>query len=96
MLRQFLLAALVLTALLGVVAAQAGDRPGWPGALHMADSRLSQDAAVEMAQRRYHARAVRVETKREGDRTVYRIRLLSPDGRVFTVAVNADSGEIRE
>jgi uncharacterized membrane protein YkoI len=79
-----------------IAPAEAGDASRWSGPLRMADNRLSQDAAVEMAQRRYHARAVRVETKRDGDRTLYRIRLLSPEGRVFTVTVNANSGEIRE
>jgi len=42
---------------------------------------------------RYGARAVRAEEDREGERRVYRIRLLSPDGRVFEVVVDADSGE---
>jgi uncharacterized membrane protein YkoI len=55
---------------------------------------VSLDRAVEMVQRRYDAKVVRAEETREGDDVVYRIRLLSADGRVFTVRVNARTGQI--
>jgi uncharacterized membrane protein YkoI len=55
---------------------------------------MTLDRAVEMVQRRYDAKVVRAEETREGDDVVYRIRLLSADGRVFTVRVNARTGQI--
>ena len=44
------------------------------------------------AERRHDARAVRAEAISEDGRTVYRIRLLSADGRVFEVRVDARTG----
>jgi uncharacterized membrane protein YkoI len=56
---------------------------------------MSLDRAVDMVQRRFNARVVRAEEKRDGGQTIYRIRLLSADGRVFTVNVDPRTGEIR-
>jgi len=58
------------------------------------EASLTLDRAVEMVQRRYSARAVRAEETREGEEVVYRIRLLSADGHVFTVHVNARTGRV--
>jgi uncharacterized membrane protein YkoI len=55
-------------------------------------SGVSLDEAVEMAQRRYRAKAVKAETVRNGDRRVHQIRLLSSEGKVWTVRVDAESG----
>jgi uncharacterized membrane protein YkoI len=55
-------------------------------------SGMSLDQAVEMAQRRFRAKAVRAETVRNGDRLEHRIRLLSADGKVRNVSVDAESG----
>jgi hypothetical protein len=55
---------------------------------------LSLDQAVDLVQKRYDAKVVRAEESREGDHVVYRIRLLSADGRVFTVRVDARTGRI--
>lgn len=55
-------------------------------------SGISLDQAVEMVQRRYRAKAVRAETVRNGDRLEHRIRLLSADGKVRNVSVDAESG----
>ena len=55
-------------------------------------SGLSLDQAVEMAQRRYRAKAVKAETIRNGEKRVHRIRLLSADGKVWNVRVDAESG----
>ncbi|MFO0335406.1 MAG: PepSY domain-containing protein [Pseudomonadota bacterium] len=58
-------------------------------------SGMSLGAAVDLVQRRYGgARVVRAETRQEGGETVHRIRLLSEDGRVFTVSVNARTGRM--
>jgi uncharacterized membrane protein YkoI len=58
------------------------------------EASLTLDRAVEMVQRRYAARAVRAEETREGEEVIYRIRLLSADGHVFTVHVNARTGRV--
>lgn len=61
----------------------------------MADQAISLDEAVARAERRYDARVVRAEEKRDGDRIEYRIRLLGADGRVFEVRIDAQTGEER-
>jgi len=53
---------------------------------------LSLDAVVQMVQQRYNARVVRTETRQENGRTVYVLRLLNADGKVWSVRVDADSG----
>jgi uncharacterized membrane protein YkoI len=55
---------------------------------------LSMDKAVRLAQHRFRARVVRAETQREGDRTIYVLRMLDDSGRVFAVRVDAVSGAI--
>jgi uncharacterized membrane protein YkoI len=55
---------------------------------------MSLDAAVQMVQQRYKARVVRAETRQENGRTVYVLRLLNTDGKVWTVRVDADSGAV--
>ena len=55
-------------------------------------SGISLDQAVEMATRRYRAKAVRAETVLSGERRVHQIRLLSSEGKVWTVRVDAESG----
>ena len=59
------------------------------------ERRISLDEAMAQAERRYKARAVHGEERRDGDRIVYRIRLLDKDGRVFEVSVDAGSGRGR-
>jgi uncharacterized membrane protein YkoI len=56
---------------------------------------MSLDEAVALVQSRYEAKVVKAETVQQRGREVHRIRLLSPDGRVWTVSVDAASGEIR-
>ena len=55
---------------------------------------LSLDAVVQMVQQRYNARVVRAETRQENGRTVYVLRLLNADGKVWSVRVDADSGAV--
>jgi uncharacterized membrane protein YkoI len=52
------------------------------------------DKAVRLAQRRFRARVVRAETQTQGDRTIYLLRMLDGNGRVFAVRVDAASGAI--
>jgi uncharacterized membrane protein YkoI len=56
---------------------------------------MSLDEAMAQAEKRYRARAVHGEEKRQGDRIIYRIRLLDSDGRVFEVSIDAGSGRDR-
>jgi len=63
------------------------------GAAHaLAERTITLDEAVARAERQYKARAVRAEEERQGDRIVYRIRLLDDDGRVFEVRIDAATG----
>jgi uncharacterized membrane protein YkoI len=55
---------------------------------------LSMDQAVRLVERRYRARVVRAETRTQGDRTIYVLRMLDGAGRVFSVRVDAASGTI--
>lgn len=64
-----------------------------PRAVTLADG-LSLDEAVARAEKQFNARVVRAEERRRGDRRVYQIRLLSSDGRVFDVTVDAESGRV--
>ena len=53
---------------------------------------VSLDQAVEMAQRRFRAKAVKAETVDSGGKKVHQISLLSAEGKVWTVRVDAESG----
>jgi uncharacterized membrane protein YkoI len=77
----------------GAVAPAAADRDrGRARDSAQQERRISLDEAVAQAERRYKARAIRAEEKRNGDRIEYRIRLLGEDGRVFEVRIDAGSG----
>ena len=56
--------------------------------------RVSMAQAVRLAQRHFRARVVRAETRTQGDRTIYVLRMLDDTGRVFAVRVDAVSGAI--
>ena len=87
-----LVPAFVAAAAIALPAAADGGRVA-PPARVLAEG-LSLDEAVASVETRYGARAVRAEEDREGERRVYRIRLLSPEGRVFEVTVDAVTGEV--
>jgi len=53
---------------------------------------ISLDQAVDMAQRRFRAKAVKAQTVESEGRRVHQIRLLSAEGKVWTVRVDAQSG----
>jgi uncharacterized membrane protein YkoI len=48
-----------------------------------------------MAERRFNARVVRADTRDGGDRVIYVLRLLNDAGRVWTVRVDASTGEMQ-
>jgi hypothetical protein len=53
---------------------------------------LTLDRAVALAEQRYHARVVRAEVSDAAGRRVYVLKLLSEQGRVWTVRVDAETG----
>jgi hypothetical protein len=56
---------------------------------------ISLDEAVSRAEAQYHARVVRTDVQDEDGRKVYVLKLLSEDGRVFTVRIDAATGRMR-
>lgn len=56
------------------------------------EASMSLDQAIALAERRYKARVVRAEASNYKGRRVYVLRLLSEEGRVWTVRVDASSG----
>jgi len=56
---------------------------------------ISLDEAVRMAEAQYRARVVRTEVQDEDGRKVYVLKLLSEDGRVITVRIDAATGRMR-
>jgi hypothetical protein len=85
--------------------AQAHGMPGpaHPGAGHQERASLvemhrdgmSLDEAVSRAEEQYRARVVRTDVQDEDGRKVYVLKLLSDDGRVFTVRIDAATGRMR-
>ncbi|MGC4027945.1 MAG: PepSY domain-containing protein [Steroidobacteraceae bacterium] len=70
-----------------------------PGGMHLreapgAAAGISLDQAVAMAEQRYKARVVRAEVDQRQQRRVYMLRLLSEEGRVWTVRVDAATGSM--
>ena len=72
----------------------AGEDGGQGGRIVVADSGMSLDQAVSMVEKKFNARVVRTETRNEGNRKIYVLRLLNDAGRVWTVRVDASSGSV--
>jgi uncharacterized membrane protein YkoI len=74
----------------------AGSSDPAPGSVSAAAHEgISLDEAVSRAERQYHARVVRTDVQDEDGRKVYVLKLLSEDGRVFTVRIDAATGRMR-
>jgi peptidase YpeB-like protein len=56
---------------------------------------ISLDEAVRRAEAQYNAKVVRTDVQDEDGRKVYVLKLLSEDGRVITVRVDAATGRAR-
>jgi len=56
---------------------------------------ISLDEAVRKAEAQFRARVVRTEVQDEDGRKVYVLKLLSDDGRVITVRIDAATGRMR-
>ncbi|HEX7417130.1 MAG TPA: PepSY domain-containing protein [Steroidobacteraceae bacterium] len=64
------------------------------GAQAFSVSGMTLDQAVAMVSKQFAARVVRAETKTVDGRTLYVLRLLNDQGRVWTVRVDAASGAV--
>ena len=75
-----------------VVGGSAEDRAGM-----IAEQRdgISLDEAVRRAEAQYRAKVVRTDVQDEDGRKIYVLKLLSEDGRVVTVRVDAATGRTR-
>src|SRR6185295_286619 len=67
--------------------AQTTDRRGGDERDEHHEARVSLDDAVSIVRSRYEGKVIRAETHGSDDHPVHQIRILSPDGRVFTVSV---------
>ncbi len=56
------------------------------------ERRKSLDEAVSEARDRYNGRVLSAETERRGDRESHNIRILTRDGRVKRLQIDADNG----
>ena len=56
---------------------------------------ISLDEAVRMAESQLHAKVVRTDVQDEDGRKVYVLKLLSEDGRVINVRIDAATGRTR-
>jgi uncharacterized membrane protein YkoI len=72
-----------------------GVAPPLPEARAERHNGISLDEAVSRAEQRYNARVVRTEVQDEDGRRVYVLKLLSDNGRVFTVRIDAATGQMR-
>ena len=89
----FVLALALSLLCVGLVRLEAGEAYAAPSA-PLAHGAITMNQAVRMVEQRFQARVVRAETRKDGDQTVYVLRLLDRSGRVFTVRVDAASGRI--
>ena len=59
------------------------------------DGGISLDEAVSRAEAQYRARVVRTDVQDEDGRKVYVLKLLTEDGRVIMVRIDASTGRMR-
>ena len=68
------------------------DRRQPPGE-RQANGGVSLDRAVQMAENRYGAKAIKATTVSDGERRIHQIRLIR-EGKVWTVNVDAQTGDM--
>jgi uncharacterized membrane protein YkoI len=90
--------ALLAVLTLGVGTAQSASRtpraPADEGRIVLAAGGISINQAISMVERRYKARVVRSETRQDGERKIYVLRLLDDAGNAQVVRVDASNGAI--
>jgi uncharacterized membrane protein YkoI len=64
------------------------------GRIVLAAGGVSLSQAISMVERRYKARVVRSEERRDGERKIYVLRLLDDAGNAQVVRVDASNGAI--
>lgn len=57
---------------------------------------MSLDRAISVAKRTTGGRVLSAETSEQRGRIVYRIKVLTPEGQVRYIYVDADSGEVHQ
>jgi len=60
----------------------------------MARDRMSLDQAAAMVRRQTGGRIIKASSRTSNGRTIHSIRVLTRDGKVFTVRVDAASGRV--
>lgn len=55
---------------------------------------LTLDQAIEVAEKRFRARVVRAGVEESNGQRIYVLRLVSEQGRVWTVRVDAQTGAV--
>ena len=88
------LAAALLCAFAPAIAPAQARPPVEPGIRVAQAEQVSLAEATRMVQQRYGGQVLRAETKRDDGRVVHRIRVLTEDGRVRTVHVDAATGRM--
>ena len=86
-----LLLAAAASAPAAMLAAGSFDRPA--ASAYGDGGGIPRDRLIEMVQRRFNARVVRVNLVESGGRRVYEMRLMS-EQRVWNVRVDADTGQV--
>jgi uncharacterized membrane protein YkoI len=64
-----------------------------PAGDRQASGDVSLDRAVQMAESRYRAKAIKATTVSNGERRIHQIRLIR-EGKVWTVNVDAQTGDM--
>ena len=65
-----------------------------PSEFRVLKDEVSLDDAVEIVRKRYGGRVISASTRKDNGRKVHVIKILSDEGRVRTVRVDADSGKL--
>ena len=91
---RYVVALLALAAAAAAFAAPSRPLGSVVGQTVLADSRMSMDQAVKMAEQKFKARVVRAESQDLDGKVVYILRLLNDSGRVWTVRVDAATGTV--
>ncbi len=81
-------------ACLALLAALSAPMPESRASDAVAREGISQDAAVALVRQQTDGKVVRVDRKVEGSLVVYRVRVLSPDGRLREYRVDAATGAL--
>ena len=94
-LRQSLALITLLALCLGMAQAEARPASGHRhGEIVLAAGGISMNQAIAMVEKRFNARVVKSETRQEGDRKIYVLRVLDDRGNGQVVRVDAATGSL--